>query len=265
MKNQNTKFYSYPRTQHIEGSNDQIGDDLEKVPFEQLKGKHLVVEEKVDGQQSAISFSSDGELLLQSRGHYLTGGYGERHFSLLKQMASAHRSILESILYDRYVMYGEWLYAKHTIFYNKLESYFMEFDVFDKDREVFLSTIERTNLLVELNDAGLSFPPVRVLYQGKVDSYDRLIHFVGDSGFVDHNIIHSDFEDTVAQSNNAKLDVELENTDLTGVMEGLYIKVEEDGIVKERYKFVRSSFTQKVIDSERHWQSRPIVRNIVDV
>jgi len=263
MKSQ--QIIKYPRTRHIEGSNEQIGDDLEKLPFDVLRGKHLVIEEKVDGQNSAISFSSDGELLLQSRGHFLNGGYGERHFALLKQMANTHRAALESILSDRYIMYGEWLYAKHTIFYNKLDSYFMEFDVFDKEREVFLSTMARTDLLINLEDAGIVFPPVRVLHEGNIDYYERLIGFIGDSRFVAHDKIHSDFEDMVVQSNNAKLEVELENTDLTGVMEGLYIKVEEDGIVKERYKFVRRSFTQKVIDSAGHWQSRPIVRNIVDV
>ena len=65
----------YPRTPHLEGSRLQPGDeDLSQVPFSYIKGKHLVVEEKIDGANTAISFSEDGELLLQSRGHYLTGG-----------------------------------------------------------------------------------------------------------------------------------------------------------------------------------------------
>jgi hypothetical protein len=34
----------------------------------------VTVEEKVDGANAAISFSPDGQMLLQSRGHYLTGG-----------------------------------------------------------------------------------------------------------------------------------------------------------------------------------------------
>jgi len=45
------------------------------VPFSYIKGKYLVVEEKIDGANSAISFSENGELLLQSRGQYLTGGW----------------------------------------------------------------------------------------------------------------------------------------------------------------------------------------------
>ena len=82
----------YPRTPHLEGSRLQPGDeDLSQIPFSCIQGKHLVVEEKVDGANSAISFDEDGTLLLQSRGHYLTGGYRERHYNLLKQWARIHQ------------------------------------------------------------------------------------------------------------------------------------------------------------------------------
>ena len=35
----------------------------------------------------------------------------------------------------------------------------------------------------------------------------------------------------------------------------------EDGIVKERLKYVRATFLQCVMSSQSHWQSRPIVPN----
>ena len=60
--------------------------------MEVIFGKYIVIEEKVDGANAAISFSDSGELLLQSRGHYLTGGYRERHFNLFKQWASIHQN-----------------------------------------------------------------------------------------------------------------------------------------------------------------------------
>ena len=41
-------------------------------------------------------------------------------------------------------------------------------------------------------------------------------------------------------------------------MEGLYIKIEEDGRVKERLKYVRASFAQAVDSSGSHWLDRPI-------
>ncbi len=42
------------------------------------------------------------------------------------------KSQLYELLKDRYIMYGEWLYAKHTVFYDNLTHYFMEFDIYDK-------------------------------------------------------------------------------------------------------------------------------------
>ena len=70
----NDTICKYPRTPHIEGSRLQPGDeDLSQIPFESIKDRHLVIEEKCDGANSAISFAPNGELLLQSRGHYLTG------------------------------------------------------------------------------------------------------------------------------------------------------------------------------------------------
>ena len=47
----------YPRTPHISGSRLQKGDeDLKRIPFDTLKGKHLVVEEKLDGANCGLSF-----------------------------------------------------------------------------------------------------------------------------------------------------------------------------------------------------------------
>ena len=62
-------LYKYPRTRHIEGSGIQTGDeDLQVAPWSELAGKHLVVEEKIDGANCAISFDGVGRLLLQSTG-----------------------------------------------------------------------------------------------------------------------------------------------------------------------------------------------------
>ena len=44
-------------------------------------------------------------------------------------------------------MYGEWLYAKHTVYYDALPHYFLEFDIYDKEQAIFLSTKKRKELL----------------------------------------------------------------------------------------------------------------------
>ena len=119
------KMTKYPRTPHLEGSRLQAGDeDLEQVQFKTIIGKMIAVEEKCDGANSAISFDKSGELLLQSRGHYLVGGAREKHFDLLKQWATIHQRALYEVLGTRYIMFGEWLYAKHSLFYDSLAHYF---------------------------------------------------------------------------------------------------------------------------------------------
>src|SRR4051794_30538549 len=63
----------YPRTRHLVGSGLQPGDqDLDAVPVSELRGKNVVIEEKMDGANCGISFGPDFGLLLQSRGHSLT-------------------------------------------------------------------------------------------------------------------------------------------------------------------------------------------------
>src|ERR1700677_3867566 len=95
----------YPRTHHLEGSRWPPGDeDLHSTPFAALAGRHLVVEEKLDGANAAISFDASGKLLLQSRGHYLSGGPREKHYNLFKQWANAHLRPLHTALGNRYVL-----------------------------------------------------------------------------------------------------------------------------------------------------------------
>ena len=114
-----TQMRKYPRTPHLQGSRLQPGDeDMDQVGFGDLRGRYLVVEEKLDGANAGLRFDADGKLLLQSRGHFLTGGVREKHFNLFKQWAVDHAQALHEHLGCRYDVYGEWLYAKHTFFYD---------------------------------------------------------------------------------------------------------------------------------------------------
>jgi len=249
------KIYKYPRTQHIESSRLQPGDsDLSQVPFSYIAGKKIVVEEKMDGANSAVSFDSSGKLLLQSRGHYLTGGAREKHFNLLKQWANIHRDAFYTVLGSRYVMYGEWMYAKHTVFYNNLSHYFMEFDIFDRTTSRFLDTPTRHAML-----SGLPITSVPVLKSAAFDSLSDLIDLIGQSAFIKEGHIDHLREFCVKNGENA--DRRCSETDPSVLMEGLYIKIESGGEVLERMKYVRASFFQSVVQSDSHWLDRPIVPN----
>lgn len=242
----------YPRTPHLEGSGIQPGDDPATADFSLLAGRSIVVEEKLDGANSGISFDEDGQLRLQSRGHYLDGGAREKHFALFKTWASVHQGAFWERLGSRYVMYGEWLYAKHTIFYDCLPHYFCEFDVWDRSQGLFLDTPGRSALL--LNLPVVSVP---VLYAGKAPRL--LLDWMRPSLYKSEDW-WSRLRELAAE---LRLDPEriCRETDSSRMSEGLYIKVEEKGQVLERYKFVRSSFLTSVLDSESHWLDRPIVPN----
>ena len=249
------QIFKYPRTQHIEGSRLQPGDeDLDAMPLSYLKGKFLVIEEKVDGANAAISFDKDGELRLQSRGHYLVGGYRELYFDLFKSWASGLQGRFQGVLGARYVMYGEWVYAKHIIFYDDLPHYFLEFDILEKSTGKFLSTECRADLL-----NGLPVQSVPVLKVGNIENKDDVTGLIGASNFKSV----SWRESLVAAAAAEGLDMSKieDQTDLSDQMEGLYIKVERDGEVTERYKFVRHDYLVRVLESDTHWLTRPIIPN----
>lgn len=245
----------YPRTPHLEGSRLQPGDeDLSQIPFSCIAGRHIVVEEKCDGANSAISFDRDRTLLLQSRGHYLTGGWRERHYNLFKQWANVHREALYDVLGERYIMYGEWMYAKHTVYYDALPHYFLEFDVLDRETGRFLDTPARYALLQHL--PIVSAP---VLADGEFQDKDSLLALLGPSNYMTKEHIEHLCED--ARQLGVSKERQCRETDLSDLMEGLYLKVEEGGEVVERLKFVRASFTQAVDTSRTHWLDRPIIPN----
>jgi hypothetical protein len=251
------RIHKYPRTYHLQGSRLQPGDeDLDAVSWDEILGRHVVAEEKMDGANCGISFDPAGKLHLQSRGHFLTGGPREKHFNLFKQWASGLANDLWERLGTRYVLYGEWLYAKHTIFYDRLPQYFLEFDALDTETGEFLSTARRRALL-----EGLPIASVPVLWDAVLTTPQHLIGLVGPSAYKS-----ADWRERLSEQASARgLDPERvgRETDPSDLMEGLYIKVEADGAVRARYKYVRADFLTAVLDSGTHWLRRPILPNVV--
>lgn len=69
-------FIKYPRTPHLFGSegndDDKHLDEAESDRF--IADESLIVEEKIDGTNVGIHFTSAGEMVLQCRGHLITEG-----------------------------------------------------------------------------------------------------------------------------------------------------------------------------------------------
>jgi len=246
----------YPRTPHLVGSRLQPGDS----PSGQASlasvlrgGATAVWEEKLDGGSSGVSYHAR-RVRLQSRGHYLEGGPRERQFDLLKQWASVREDDLRHALGERFVMYGEWLYARHSSHYDALPHYFMEFDVFDRSRGTFLSTPARHALL-----DGTGVVSVPVLDGSRVGRDADVPSLVRDSLYKTE-----DWEASLAAAAEAAgLDPAdaLATGDRTRLAEGLYLKIERGDETVGRYKWVRPGFLQTILDDGVHWSRRPMIVN----
>ncbi|MCE9546646.1 MAG: RNA ligase family protein, partial [Planctomycetia bacterium] len=144
---------------------------------------------------------------------------------------------LEEALRDHLILFGEWMYARHSIHYRQLPHYFFEFDMYDKQRQAFLSLKERTAIL-----AGTGIQTVPVLHTGAL-ARDQLEPMIGVSRFDSH------FENPLTrQADN--------------LMEGIYLRTESAGAVTARAKFVRVAFIEKIKEST-HWQHQAMVPNLL--
>lgn len=231
-------FTKYPRTPHLFGSRGTDDDKHlgQQESLEFLADPSLIVEEKLDGTNVGIHFTSAGRMVLQCRGHEITSGM-HAQYDLLKQWTSAKRHALEAMLEDRLILFGEWLYARHSVHYRQLPHYFFEFDVYDKKAQLFLDLATRLNIL-----EGTGIVTVPVIHRGLVVAGD-LGELIGPS----------------------KYDSQFENPQ-TGctdnLMEGLYLRTESEGHVTGRAKFVRPEFVEKVKQSE-HWQHQAVIPNLL--
>jgi hypothetical protein len=230
-------FVKYPRTPHLFGSagtdDDKHLDEVESERF--LADRSLIVEEKIDGTNVGIHFAV-GRLVLQCRGHLITEGMHPQ-YDLFKRWTSARRFVLEDLLAERFILFGEWAYARHSVHYRQLPHYFFEFDIYDKSQQAFLSLEQRKAML-----AGTGIHTVPVLHAGALTKA-RLPKLIGPSQF------GSQFENPLTG-----------RTD--NLMEGLYLRTEAGGIVTGRAKFVRPEFVQKIKEST-HWQQQALVPNLL--
>src|SRR5437868_2831631 len=141
-------FIKFPRTPHLIGSRGT--DDDRHLSVAQsarlIADPSLIVEEKLDGANVGIHFTPAGRMVLQCRGHEITAGMHPQ-YDLFKQWTMSKRPVLEAALQDRYVLFGEWLYARHTIAYRRLPHFFLCFDLYDKQVDTFLDRALRQAIL----------------------------------------------------------------------------------------------------------------------
>jgi hypothetical protein len=113
------KLVKYPRTQHLPWSEGISSDDITSSDTNIFHGKNIVVTEKVDGENSTLTYTKVHARSIDSRDH------PSRHW--LKKLWS------QILIPEGMRICGENMYAQHSIPYNQLPSYFLVFAIFEAD------------------------------------------------------------------------------------------------------------------------------------
>jgi ATP-dependent RNA circularization protein (DNA/RNA ligase family) len=215
-------FFKFPSTPHlatmpgVDIRVDKVLSDSERDAFLTYE---VTVEEKVDGANLGISFDSEGNIRAQNRGAYLhLPGSGQ--WKKLGDWLTPRTDTLFEHLSDNFILFGEWCYAQHSVFYDQLPDCFLGFDVYDKQFGRFLSSTRRDALFREM-----SVVQVPVLARGHF-AYPEVQKFLSTSKLSDQPA------------------------------EGIYLRFDQNDWLAQRAKLVRPAFIQAV---EQHW-SRSAIR-----
>jgi hypothetical protein len=142
--------YKYPRTVHLEFSPGASNDDKIIRNMDGFVDEEIVITEKMDGENTTLYSSGLHARSLDSR-----------HHESRDWVKAFHGSIAHDIPYG-YRVCGENLFARHSIPYNDLESYFLGFSVWTDDTCL---SWEHTTQMFDL----IGIKPVREIYRGPYD------------------------------------------------------------------------------------------------
>lgn len=184
----------------------------------------LEIEEKIDGANLGISLNARGEIQFQNRGNWLEGKFSGQ-WERLRGWAASHVGALRAHLPADHVLFGEWCYAKHSIFYDHLPDWFVAFDVYDRNLQRFWSSARRNVLLKDLQ---ISAVPSLGTGRFTVEQLTQISE--GQSAFSKQ------------------------------VREGIYLRRENEDWLLQRAKIVCPGFVQQIGE---HWASRAIQINRV--
>lgn len=222
-------FFKFPSTPHLAvlpGADIRDDKVLSASGRDEFLQHNLVVEEKVDGANLGISFDLEGNVRAQNRGSYLQlPGAGQ--WKKLESWLSPRIGLLFDNLSDRYILFGEWCFARHSVFYERLPDWFLGFDIYDKEVARFLSSGRRDNMLKKMHIAKVPF-----IAQGYF-TYPELRQLLSQSKLADQPA------------------------------EGLYLRFDQDEKwLGQRAKLVRSEFIQSI---EEHWSRSAIKSNHLSI
>ena len=112
-------YYKYPRTPHLPFSLGTTSDDRLLSNTDHFKGMEIVVTEKLDGEGTSMYPDK-----IHARS-IISGDHDSRHW--VKGLWGQIRYMIP----EGWRICGENVYAKHSILYNDLETYFYVFGIYD--------------------------------------------------------------------------------------------------------------------------------------
>lgn len=219
-------MFKFPSTPHLLNSNvidirkDKI---MSSAEVKEMLSKEVIVEEKIDGANLGISFNSYGDMILQNRGKIIAPPLTGQWVGINKWINKKIDSLFDT-LSDQYIIFGEWCFATHSIYYDRLPDLFLGFDVFDKKENIFLDINSRNDIF-----KICSITPVPLLSIGQF-TISEIYEMITVSAFS------------------------------TNKSEGVYLKQENEKKVIKRAKIVRDDFIQSI---DEHWSKKALVRNKV--
>ena len=153
-----TNHYKYPRTPHLPWSPGVSEDDLRKKSIASFEGENIVITEKMDGENTTLYRDYSHARSLDSTHHPSRDWLKQWHSTIAHTIPEGWR------------IAGENLFARHSVAYEHLTSYFYGFSIWN-DENVCLSwpeTLEWFDLL--------GVHPVPELYRGPWD--EKLIQAI---------------------------------------------------------------------------------------
>jgi len=144
--------YKYPRTYHLPFSKGASSDDKILDSDDLFRGKKVVVTIKMDGENTTVY--SDGFVHARS----IDSKHSEYHSWLINNVQKWYY-----LLPENYRICGEYLFAKHSIDYESLPSYFEAFSVWNKD-----DCLSWESTLAVIKLLGIFHVPI--IYDGMYDT-----------------------------------------------------------------------------------------------
>ena len=150
--------YKYPRTFHLPWSPGGTSDDKIAIDISTLLNVPIVISEKCDGSNTCM----------ERKKCFARSHAGAPSHSSFDQFKALHASLKRHIN-DGLQLFGEYVFARHSIEYSELPGYFLLFGLRDLELNEWTSWED-----VKMWANALCIPTVPVLYSGTVHSEKEL-------------------------------------------------------------------------------------------